>query len=267
MRNRLFSMKRCQSAFFSIILILVGCGPYEGEREEDPADVGSVLPNQVVVRNERWRSFLSNVTGYTFVLNKSGLVDSIYHNNGFAAFSYHNEYLDPHNASNDMVEMKLCSIDGTVQTMCTFNIGKNGYAKSATETQLTAGKSYTWNFTYDIHGYLTSLEVGGDMCKFVYADGNLVEYTNYVGDNEDFFFTYSSMSSHGYMPYFHAPGYIEGDFGPILPMAYLAGLAGKPSNNLPTICDRESFLGDYFYSYEYQYVFNNEGALVSLYFL
>lgn len=268
MKSLLLDIKNWHAALLGMVLVLVSCGPSDGRvEEEDPVDVGSVRLEQVVVRNERWRHFLSNVTGYTFVLNKSGLVDTIYHDNGFATFAYRDEYLDPHGAANDMVEMKLYGIDGAVQTVCTFNIGLNGYAKSATETQLTKDKSYAWYFSYDVHGHLTSLEAGVDMCRFVYADGNLVEYTNYVDDNEDFFFTYSSMSSHGYMPYFHAPGYIEGDFGPILPMAYLAGLAGKPSNNLPTICDRESFLGDYIYSYEYKYVFSNDGALVGLYFL
>ena len=267
MKSLLHNLRNWHTALFGVMLILVSCGPNEGDREDDPADVGSVRPEQVVVRNNRWRTFLSNITGYTFVLNDVHLVDTIYYDHGFAAFSYRDEYIDALGAPADMVEMKLCTLDGTVHTMCAFNIGKNGYAKNATETNLRTGEGRTWRFTYDKHGYLTSIEAGKEMCRFTYADGNLVEYTNYVDENEDLYFTYSSMSSHGYMPYFHAPGYIEGDFGPILPLAYLAGLAGKPSNNLPMLCDRESFLGDYAYSYEYKYIFNNEGALVSLYFI
>ncbi len=267
MKGLFSNLKNWHTALFGVMLMMVGCGPHDGNTEDDVTDIGSVRPEQVVVRNDRWRSFLSNVTGYTFVLNDAHMVDTIYYDHGFATFTYRDEYLDALGASTDMVEMKLCNIDGTAHTMCSFNIGRNGYAKNATETYLGTGKSCIWRFSYDKHGYLTSLEAGSDMCRFKYVDGNLMEYTNYVDENEDLYFTYSSMSSHGYMPYFHAPGFIEGDFGPILPMAYLAGLAGKPSNNLPMICDRESFLGDYAYSYEYKYIFNNEGALVSLYFM
>lgn len=247
------------------VLMLIGCG--QGEYiPEDDTNVGSVKPEQVVVGRERWRSFLSNVTGYRFVLNSQGFVDTIYHDNGFAVFTYNDAYRDPHNAINDMVEMKLYGINKNAYGVCTFNIGVNGYAKNGTETDLSTGKSYNWRFEYNKRGYLTSVRAGSDMCTFEYVDGNIVEYTNYIETDETFYFAYSSMPSYGYMPYFHSPGFIESDFGPILPFAYLAGLVGQPSENLPSICEREKDFEDYYWTYEYKYIFNNDGTLVGLYY-
>lgn len=260
-------MQVMRGLLIGIGLLMVGCiQPGDGV-DDDVNNVGGVRPEQVVVGRERWRTFLGNVTGYGFVLNVNGLVDTIYYEGGYAAFSYRDEYRDANNAINDMVEMKLCGYDDAVQRICIFNIGANGYAKNATETDLATGDSYTWLFGYDRQGYLTSLRVGGDMCTFEYEDGNLVEYTNDVETDETFFFSYSSMSSHGYMPYFHSPGYIESDFGPILPLAYLAGLAGYPSANLPSSCERERDFEEIYWTYEYRYVFSNEGALVGLYYI
>lgn len=247
-------------------VMMVGCVPSDGD-VDDENNVGSVVPEQVVVGNERWRAFLCNVTGYSFVLNDKGLVDTISYDMGYVTFEYRDEYRDPLNAARDLAEMKVYGRDSIVRTVCTFNIGANGYAKEATETNMTTGKSYRWEFEYDRLEYLVSIDAGGDMCTFEYADGNLVEYTNYVDTDEDFYFTYSSLPSMGYMPYFHAPGYIAEDFGPILPMAYLAGLAGRPSEHLPSICDREQEFNEYYWRYEYKYVFSNEGALVGLYYL
>lgn len=250
----------------SVCLLAVGCMDFNDDSVDDEANVGSVRPEQVVVGRERWRGFLSNVTGYDFVLNEQGMVDTVYYQEGYAVFTYKDEYRDVHNAAIDMVELKLYGFDHTVQRMCTFNIGANGYAKNAMEIEMATGNSYTWNFDYDRMGYLTSIRVGGDWCTFKYIDGNLVEYTNDVDADETFYFSYSSISSHGYMPYFHAPGYIESDFGPILPMAYLAGLAGHPSANLPSSCEREREMEEYLWRYEYRYIFSNDGALVRLYY-
>lgn len=248
-----------------VILLMVGCSPNDYTPEDD-TNVGSVRSEQVVVGRERWRNFLSNVTGCRFVLNTQGLVDTIYYDEGYAIFIYNDEYRDPQNAINDMVEMKLYDINHVAHKVCSFNIGSNGYAKNATEVDLATGKDYAWRFTYDKYGYLISLNAGSDMCTFDYIDGNIVEYTNFVEFDETFYFAYSSMSSHGYMPYFHSPGYIESDFGPILPLAYLAGLAGQPSKNLPSICEREKDFEEYIWKYEYEYIFSNDGVLVGLYY-
>ena len=78
------------------------------------------------------------------------------------------------------------------------------------------GKSFEWRFSYDDYGHLTYLKAGSDVCTFEYEDGNMVEYTNSCVEEETYRFSYSSLSSYGYMPYFHAPGYLEEDFGPIL---------------------------------------------------
>lgn len=248
-----------------MVLMIVGCVPSDDEVDDGP-NVGSVVPEQVVVGNVRWRSFLSNVTGYSFVLSDKGLVDTILYDKGYATFEYRDEYRDPLNATRDLVEMKVHGRDAVVRTVCTFNIGANGYAKEATETHMDTGKSYRWEFEYDRLGHLLSIDAGGDMCTFEYVDGDLVEYTNSVDKDEDFYFTYSSLPSLGYMPYFHAPGYIEEDFGPILPMAYLAGLAGRPSEHLPSACEREQEFNEYYWEYEYKYVFSNDGVLVGLYY-
>lgn len=246
-------------------LTIVGCGPIDDDWD-DETNVGSVQPENVVVGNERWRGFLNTVAGYSFVLNNSGLVDTIYYDYGYATFVYRDEYRDPDGAALDLVEMKLYDSNNIVRNVCTFNIGRNGYAKNATEIDRNNGESYTWKFEYDKYGHLTSLDAGGDLCTFEYMDGNLIEYTNYVDADETFYFSYSSLSSQGYMPYFHSPGYVEEDFGPILPMAYLAGLAGRPSKNLPLLCEREQDFNEYYWVYEYKYVFNDDGMLVGLYF-
>lgn len=249
-----------------MVTLVTGCVPSDDGVDDEP-NVGSVAPEQVVVGNGRWRSFLSNVTGYGFALNGKGMVDTISYETGYATFEYRDEYRDPLGATCDLVEMKVYGRDDIVRTVCTFNIGGNGYAKEATETDMDTGKSYRWEFEYDRQGHLVAIDAGGDRCTFEYDEGNLVEYTNYVDTDEDFYFTYSSLPSLGYMPYFHAPGYMEEDFGPILPMAYLAGLAGRPSEHLPSGCEREQELNEYYWTYEYKYVFSNEGALVGLYYL
>ena len=148
-------MQVMRGLLMGIGLLMVGCiQPGDGV-DDDVNNVGGVRPEQVVVGRERWRTFLGNVTGYGFVLNVNGLVDTIYYEGGYAAFSYRDEYRDANNAINDMVEMKLCGYDDAVQRICIFNIGANGYAKNATETDLATGDSYTWLFGYDRQGYLT----------------------------------------------------------------------------------------------------------------
>ena len=249
-----------------MIVMMVGCVPSDDGVGDEGPNVGSVVPEQVVVGNARWRGFLSNVTGYGFVLADKGLVDTIFCDTGYTTFEYRDEYRDPFNAAYDLVEMKVYEHGDVVRTVCVFNIGANGYAKEATETNIDTGKNYRWRFEYDQQGHLLSIDAGGDMCTFEYADGDLVEYINHVDADEDFSFTYSSLPSLGYMPYFHAPGYIEEDFGPILPMAYLAGLVGKPSDHLPAACEREQESNEYYWEYEYKYVFSNDGVLVGLYY-
>lgn len=269
-RMKIVKINALQSAMWGLVmgaaLLTVGCVQPDDEWG-DEMNVGGVRSEQMVVGRERWRNFLGNVTSYRFVLNAQGLVDTVYYDGGYTAFAYYDEYRDVNNAVNDMVEMKVCGPDHSILRTCTFNIGANGYAKNATEVDLLTGSSYAWRFEYDRAGYLTRLKVGDDVCTFEYEDGNLVEYTNKVDKDETFYFSYSSISSHGYMPYFHAPGYIESDFGPILPLAYLAGLAGQPSANLPSSCEREQEFNEHYWTYEYRYVFSNEGVLVGLYYL
>ncbi len=255
-----------QGLCMTLLMTIMSCSAPDGP-VDNYSNMGSVKAEQVVAGRARWRNFLSNVTGYTFALNDNGLVDSIFFDDGYAVFEYRDEYQTSSRNPYNVVEMKIFGIDRTPHTNCMFNIGTNGYAKNATENNLLTGKSYTWTFSYDQRGYLTALNAGGDRCEFEYMDGNIVEYTNYVDTDETLYFTYSSLQSMGYMPYFHAPGYIEEDFGPILQFAYLAGLAGRPANNLPTSCERVQEFYDKYWLYEYKYTFSNEGNLVGLYYL
>lgn len=253
-----------KTALCSLLLLVgVSCGtPDDGHYIDN--EVGSVSASQVVVCSQ-WEKFLNNVTGYTFSFNKEGFVDTVRYKGGYASFAYYAGEREVQTVGNDMVDMKLHDMSGMVNTVCTFVIGANGYAKRCTEVRVADNRSYDWRFYYDHRGYLTSLDAAGDECDFEYVDGNLVEYTNWCEGEETYVFTYSSLSSFGYMPYFHSPGYIEEDYGPILPLAYFAGLVGKPSKNLPSVCDVYDD-DEYIRSYEYRYVFNNDGELVNMYY-
>ena len=251
-----------------LMLAMTSCAEWDIDTDDDSVGVGSVITEQVVVADASWRKVLSNITGYTFTLNSKGLVDTVRYVGGYACFLYADEFRDPVSAVYDRAEMTLYDHMGKRKVVCSFYIGTNGYAKSATETRMADGKSFDWRFSYDDYGHLTYLKAGGDICTFVYENGNMVEYTNSCANDETYYFSYSSLSSHGYMPYFHAPGYLEEDYGPILSLAYLAGMAGAPSRNLPANCSIEYDDGDSYwtYDYEYKYVFDNYGALVRLYY-
>lgn len=249
--------------YVSLLLVGAGCGkPDDGHYIDN--EVGCMSASQVVVCSQ-WEKFLNNVTGYTFSFNKDGFVDTVRYRGGYASFVYYAGSREVQTVGNDMVDLRLHDMDGVVNTVCTFVIGVNGYAKRCTEVRVADNRRYDWRFKYDHRGYLTSLDAAGDECEFEYVDGNLVAYTNWCDGEETYVFTYSSLSSFGYMPYFQSPGYIEADYGPILPLAYFAGLVGRPSKNLPSVCD--VYVDDeYVRSYEYRYVFNNDGELVNMYY-
>ncbi|HIT83351.1 MAG TPA: DUF4595 domain-containing protein [Candidatus Avibacteroides faecavium] len=212
------------------------------EKEEDiPAvdnsGTGNVNPANVIVADPYVRAHYENWLDCEYVFDEQGLLsevwdvdiytdeDGVTHEDRSLSLRY--EYGN----GTATIYAEEPPYDGTVQTVCQYQIGANGFANSAVIGHMASGDRYFSKFYYDSEGHLIKINDGGDECILRYSGGNLSSYTNYSDGEDEVTFKYAGENKLKYMPYINEPETFEGDFREVW-WAYIAGIMGKPSKDL-----------------------------------
>ena len=212
------------------------------EKEEDiPAvdnsGTGNVNPANVIVADPYVRAHYENWLDCEYVFDEQGLLsevwdvdiytdeDGVIHEDRSLSLRY--EYGN----GTATIYAEEPPYNGTVYTVCQYQIGANGFANSAVIGHMASGDRYFSKFYYDSEGHLIKINDGGDECVLRYSGGNLSSYTNYSDGEYDVTFKYAGENKLKYMPYINEPETFEGDFREVW-WAYTAGIMGRPSKDL-----------------------------------
>lgn len=212
------------------------------EKEEDiPAvdnsGTGNVNPANVIVADPYVRAHYENWLDCEYVFDEQGLLsevwdvdiytdeDGVIHEDRSLSLRY--EYGN----GTATIYAEEPPYNGTVYTVCQYQIGANGFANSAVIGHMASSDRYFSKFYYDSEGHLIKINDGGDECVLRYSGGNLSSYTNYSDGEYDVTFKYAGENKLKYMPYINEPETFEGDFREVW-WAYIAGIMGKPSKDL-----------------------------------
>lgn len=261
-------MEHCRSAYHcyfylatALLLLFASCA----EDEDRPVFVdnsgyGCVLPENVISCKSG-----GTIPGvdprFIFVKGNDGLLSEIRRktNDGKTTLYVNYSYAPADTVSNAVVTMTIDDGKAVGRTVCTFLIGRNGFANSCVERLLSGTRANHWRFFYDSEGHLVRVDDSGDVCQMTYdMRGNLTRIHNKYNGGDVIRILYTSIPNRGYMPYRDIQS-TNVSFGPILSLAYYAGLVGRPSSNLPLVCIAENSYTSR--SFRFEYGFDDAGFL------
>lgn len=221
------------------LAVTASCEKDEDIPAVDNSGTGNVNPANVIVADPYVRAHYENWLDCEYVFDEQGLLsevwdvdiytdeDGVTHEERSPRPSLRYEYGN----GTATIYAEEPPYNGTVYTVCQYQIGANGFANSAVIGHMASGDRYFSKFYYDSEGHLIKINDGGDECILRYSGGNLSSYTNYSDGEDEVTFKYAGENKLKYMPYINEPETFEGDFREVW-WAYIAGIMGKPSKDL-----------------------------------
>lgn len=221
------------------ICLTTACGEDEDIPAIDNSGTGNVNPANVIVADPTANAHLANLLSCRFELDDDGLLTGIYSieydidENGEEVLSETQSLWYEYSNGTATIRIEEPPYDGTIQTICQYQIGPNGFANSMVQVYTGDGTREYWRYFYDSEGHLIKINESGDECVLRYEGGNLASYTDYSDEEDEVTFSYDGTpNTIGYMPYILDPEGFESSFREVW-YAYLAGILGRPSAELP----------------------------------
>lgn len=234
MRNNIFI-----ATIATMAICLASCGEEEDIAAVDNSGTGNVKPENVIVRPSYVQANFSNWLSSRYAFTDDGLLSEVYSvdyetdENGNQIMTEELSMRYEYGNGTATIYVNEPPYDWSVQTICQFEIGANGFANSMVQVYTGSGERDYWRFFYDTDGHLVKINASGDECTLRYENGNLTSYTDYSDGEDEAIFTYGDANTLGYMPYISNPG----SFGPSYQevwWGYIAGILGKPSAEMPS---------------------------------
>lgn len=219
------------------LTVTASCEKDEDIPAVDNSGTGNVNPANVIVADPYVRANYENWLDCEYVLNEQGLLSEVWDvdvytdEDGVTREERSLMLTYEYGNGTATIYVEEPPYDGTVKTVCQYQIGANGFANSAVIAYTGDGSRYFSKFYYDSEGHLIKINDGGDECILRYEGGNLASYTNYSDGEDDVTFKYAGENRLKYMPYTNDPETFEADFREVW-WAYTAGIMGRPSKDL-----------------------------------
>ena len=223
----------------------------------DNSGNGRLNPANVYIRQEQvQRIHGQNILDYTF--NNEGFLTGVIYD-GQLTYSFDYPESDP-----SKVILTEYTMGDDNEYYTEFTIGANGFANMAINTCNYENYREVYKFYYDSEGHLVKCNLAGDVYTFKYENGNLVELKS---DEHTETITYNEKANdYAVMPYTSvSPSYINSSFGVSLTHAFLAGILGRPTKNLPAttrIHYNDNSVDDVNYTFVYRY--DGSGNLIGI---
>lgn len=223
----------------------------------DNSGNGRLNPDNVYIR----QSQVQTIHGHglmTYTFNEEGFLTGVIYNEKLIySFDY------PEDNPNKVLLTEY-SWDTDQEYYTEFTIGANSFANIAVNTNNYDSYREVYKFYYDSEGHLVKCNLAGDVYTFKYENGNL---TYIDSDEKSETITYNNeANNYAVMPYTSvSPSFTNSTFGVSLTNAFLGGLLGRPTKNLPvtsTTHDKAERFDDSVY--EFQYTYNEFGQLIDI---